>query len=888
MKRILLAVILAIVGSVPLFAQNDALQGHCDLGGTKALVSGLGSTNYNEGIVPGCTVSVYLTGTTTLATIYSNSTGTVLANPFTAVQLPSPNAGYWIFWAATGQGYDVKLSGGNGNPSCTTAPNCYTTPLTYTDLKVGGGGGGSGVTSVSCDPAMGNLLGCNVSNPGTTPGFHWTLNNQSGNSIFGNFQGSTGPPFFATYTCTGLLTCAFNTGTNTINFNVPTSTALSITATSPIRVNGGTGPVSSGTANIDCPTCGQASLEMTPVPPISGQYVIIHPTGNTGFASGYCSNPFLGGGNTSVILQMTAETSTFPPSDCHITWTYTGALAAQAPWVVPGNITAVYAFAFSSLTNDNVGFVLNEGSVNLLPFGVGSRGNWPTQQTTALTGLNGSTLEGSTGFAQISRSGTSTPAPSILTVTNIGYIVYYTGTAPPADNAINILPPLMYSPDYNNHETLWLDPTFPTRVVPVEASALASLFPPGPNVGNIFAVKQALNSTDCSVGGGTSINLCVSDGTSYSIFSGGGGGGAVSSVSNSDGTVTISPTTGAVVASLNLAHANTWTAKQSQPAPLLTDVLGSLECLQANSSGQMSGTGAPCGAGTISNQANGVIPLATGATALGAQSHLDENTSGQDTFSQKVVVSCLGCPSQVTLTYNSGHAPTVGGATDAVYAVDASGNAEISEAGGAFARICDATNGVCSGGTPFISSLTTTGTSGPATVVSGVLNVPQYSGGGGSGQPAWTSTTISPTTTTLAFPLGYYHFQVPASLVKCASLTCDVQIGTVPQGFVLHTLTVVETTPFAGPSGLTAGTMSFGQGVSAPSGFMSPRAIFQSANTTNQEGGAISMSFTTAATSFTVEFINTSVSSPINFGNGTTSSLTAGLLDVYVTYSVQQ
>lgn len=39
--------------------------------------------------------------------------------------------------------------------------------------------------------------------------------------------------------------------------------------------------------------------------------------------------------------------------------------------------------------------------------------------------------------------------------------------------------------------------------------------------------------------------------------------GAVSSVSNSDSTLTISPTTGAVVASLNLGHANTWTAKQT-------------------------------------------------------------------------------------------------------------------------------------------------------------------------------------------------------------------------------------------------------------------------------------------------------------------------------------
>ncbi len=39
--------------------------------------------------------------------------------------------------------------------------------------------------------------------------------------------------------------------------------------------------------------------------------------------------------------------------------------------------------------------------------------------------------------------------------------------------------------------------------------------------------------------------------------------GGVTSVSNSDGTLTISPTTGAVVASLNLSHANTWTGQQT-------------------------------------------------------------------------------------------------------------------------------------------------------------------------------------------------------------------------------------------------------------------------------------------------------------------------------------
>jgi hypothetical protein len=50
----------------------------------------------------------------------------------------------------------------------------------------------------------------------------------------------------------------------------------------------------------------------------------------------------------------------------------------------------------------------------------------------------------------------------------------------------------------------------------------------------------------------------------------GAGGGAVSSVSNSDSTLTISPTTGSVVASLNLAKANTWGAKQTFPASVVS------------------------------------------------------------------------------------------------------------------------------------------------------------------------------------------------------------------------------------------------------------------------------------------------------------------------------
>lgn len=43
----------------------------------------------------------------------------------------------------------------------------------------------------------------------------------------------------------------------------------------------------------------------------------------------------------------------------------------------------------------------------------------------------------------------------------------------------------------------------------------------------------------------------------------GGGSGAVSSVSNADGSLTVSPTTGAVDAEINVAHGNVWSATQT-------------------------------------------------------------------------------------------------------------------------------------------------------------------------------------------------------------------------------------------------------------------------------------------------------------------------------------
>src|SRR3989344_3752703 len=64
-------------------------------------------------------------------------------------------------------------------------------------------------------------------------------------------------------------------------------------------------------------------------------------------------------------------------------------------------------------------------------------------------------------------------------------------------------------------------------------------------------------------GNNAGTNCLLEDANGVPSFGSCAGGGTVSSVSNSDGTLTISPNTGAVVASLALTHANWWTGRQN-------------------------------------------------------------------------------------------------------------------------------------------------------------------------------------------------------------------------------------------------------------------------------------------------------------------------------------
>lgn len=123
-------------------AQTGAVNGYCTLGATSATTSGLPSSNKLQGLIPQCTVTVYLTGTLTKATLYQDASDTPLTNPFTA-----DTKAKWLFFVATGQGYDIVMSGG-------FPPLTYPSPVTYTDVLVGGGGGTGTVVEVNGTPII--------------------------------------------------------------------------------------------------------------------------------------------------------------------------------------------------------------------------------------------------------------------------------------------------------------------------------------------------------------------------------------------------------------------------------------------------------------------------------------------------------------------------------------------------------------------------------------------------------------------------------------------------------------------------------------------------------------------------------------------------------------
>lgn len=133
-------------------------QDYVTKGNTQVVSGGVGSTNRVVGSFPSSTVAVYLTGTVTLATIYSDASLTPKSNPLTAT-----SEGYYEFYIVAGT-YDIRFSGtgittpftrsaveilGNSIPQYTTAgkPVC-TVALLNRQIRLTDGARGT----ASCVP----------------------------------------------------------------------------------------------------------------------------------------------------------------------------------------------------------------------------------------------------------------------------------------------------------------------------------------------------------------------------------------------------------------------------------------------------------------------------------------------------------------------------------------------------------------------------------------------------------------------------------------------------------------------------------------------------------------------------------------------------------------
>ncbi len=192
------AILALLLWPILVLGQTGAYSGHTFVGGVPATTSGMNSSNYMDGIIPGASITVYLTGTSTKATIYADGSNTPLSNPFFSNLAPGTNPGGFIFWSLQNQGLDIQAQGGMGNASCTTSPLCYPTATTLqTDVYPN--------NSFASGCALGNTIANGCTGATTAAGALANLGAQANLSLL---KGTYVNGDLCTYTASGtLLNC---------------------------------------------------------------------------------------------------------------------------------------------------------------------------------------------------------------------------------------------------------------------------------------------------------------------------------------------------------------------------------------------------------------------------------------------------------------------------------------------------------------------------------------------------------------------------------------------------------------------------------------------------------------------------------------------------------
>lgn len=244
--------------------------------------------------------------------------------------------------------------------------------------------------------------------------------------------------------------------------------------------------------------------------------------------------------------------------------------------------------------------------------------------------------------------------------------------------------------------------------------------------------------------------------------------GLVASVSNSDGSLTISPTVGAVVASLNLAHANTWTGAQTLSAALTYGGVTLANSVTGTGSMALSTSpslvtpalGTPSAA--VLTHATG-LPISTGVSGLGTN-----------------VATALGA----ALNASTG-LPNVDGAITTGHCLE--WGPGVQDAGSTCA-ISSIANGstVYSGGTSFgvvydnsgVVNTTGAGTLGQALVSNGASAAPSYVSGVRTLLNTLTASNSATLTDIASMTASYSEYDIVfENLVPASStVTCEIQV----------------------------------------------------------------------------------------------------------------
>jgi hypothetical protein len=235
-----------------------------------------------------------------------------------------------------------------------------------------------------------------------------------------------------------------------------------------------------------------------------------------------------------------------------------------------------------------------------------------------------------------------------------------------------------------------------TQSLSAQLSALA--VPPrlGGGVGNYAYIDGEVATVPNSSYYNIASQVLRCYGQSWSNCGNSSGSGTVSTVSvataNGVSGLVATPTSTPVI-TLTLGDINPSSIGSTTPAPAYFSILnlpaitGSSQCLQVNASGVVSGSGGPCANGgtTFASLTNGTNNQA--AMVVGAGASLSAASTGSITATAMPWSGLTGVPSTTQVP---------------------------------------------------VQMLTTGGTSGPATLISGILNIPQYTGGGGGGSNNFT------------------------------------------------------------------------------------------------------------------------------------------------------